>query len=155
VGEGEADTMRLREQLQQDLQDAMRERDERRKAALRMVLLNVQMAEVEEGDLSDERITSIIQKEVKRREEALHMIREAGREDLAETDAAELEILRAYLPEPLSEEVVEELVQEAIAEVGATTLGDLGSVMQVVMPRVKGRADGRLVNRIVRQQLSS
>lgn len=147
--------MRLREQLQQDLQDAMRERDERRKAALRMVLLNVQMAEVEEGDLSDERITSIIQKEVKRREEALHMIREAGREDLAETDAAELEILRAYLPEPLSEEVVEELVQEAIAEVGATTLGDLGSVMQVVMPRVKGRADGRLVNRIVRQQLSS
>jgi hypothetical protein len=147
--------MSLREQLQSDLQDAIRARDERRKAALRMVLLNVQMAEVEEGALPDEEIVVLIQKEVKRREEALVMIREAGREDLLETDVAEIEILKAYLPEPLSREAIVDRAKVVIAEVGAESPRDMGQVMGVLMPQLRGKADGRLVSTVVRELLSS
>jgi hypothetical protein len=147
--------MSLREQLQSDLQDAIRARDERRKAALRMVLLNVQMAEVEEGALPDEEIVVLIQKEVKRREEALVMIREAGREDLLETDIAEIEILKAYLPEPLSREAIVDRAKVVIAEVGAESPRDMGQVMGVLMPQLRGKADGRLVSTVVRELLSS
>ena len=147
--------MSLREQLQSDLQDAIRARDERRKAALRMVLLNVQMAEVEQGALPDEEIVILIQKEVKRREEALAMIREAGREDLLETDVAEIEILKAYLPEPLSREAIVDRAKAVIAEVGAESPRDMGQVMGVLMPQLRGKADGRLVSTVVRELLSS
>ncbi len=147
--------MSLREQLQSDLQDAIRARDERRKAALRMVLLNVQMAEVKQGALPDEEIVILIQKEVKRREEALAMIREAGREDLLETDVAEIEILKAYLPEPLSREAIVDRAKAVIAEVGAESPRDMGQVMGVLMPQLRGKADGRLVSTVVRELLSS
>jgi uncharacterized protein YqeY len=146
--------MSLREQLQRDLQDAIRAQDETRKAALRMVLLSVQLGEAESGSLSDEEITELIQKEVKRREEALELVRQAGREDLVATDTAELDILRAYLPEPLSSEELREMVRAAIAEAEASAPSDLGKVMRVVMPRVKGRADGASVNAMVRALLS-
>ncbi|MFP4344497.1 MAG: GatB/YqeY domain-containing protein [Anaerolineales bacterium] len=147
--------MSLREQLQSDLQDAIRARDERRKAALRMVLLNVQMAEVEQGALPDEEIIVLIQKEVKRREEALELVREAGREDLLETDAAEIEILKAYLPEPLSREAIVDRAKAVIAELGAESPRDMGQVMGVLMPQLRGMADGRLVSTVVRELLSS
>ena len=147
--------MSLREQLQGDLQDAIRARDERRKAALRMVLLNVQMAEVEQGALPDEEIIVLIQKEVKRREEALEMVREAGREDLLETDVAEIEILKVYLPQPLSREAIVDRAKAVIAEVGAESPRDMGQVMGVLMPQLRGKADGRLVSDVVRELLSS
>jgi hypothetical protein len=120
-----------------------------------MVLLNVQMAEVEEGALPDEEIVVLIQKEVKRREEALVMIREAGREDLLETDIAEIEILKAYLPEPLSREAIVDRAKVVIAEVGAESPRDMGQVMGVLMPQLRGKADGRLVSTVVRELLSS
>ncbi len=147
--------MSLREQLQTDLQDAIRARDERRKAALRLVLLNVQLAEVEQGALADEEIITLIQKEVKRREEALEMTREAGRDDLVEVDSVELEILKAYLPEPMSREEIVAEAREAIAEVGAESPRQIGQVMGVLMPRLQGQADGRLVSSIVKELLSS
>ena len=147
--------MSLREQLQTDLHDAIRARDEHRKGALRMVLAAVQRAEIAKGPLSDDKVLALIQKEVKRRQDALEMIREAGREELAAIEATEIEILRAYLPEPLSLEAVTELVQTAILEVGASSPADMGKVMQVLMPQVRGKADGRLVSGIVRDLLSA
>ncbi len=147
--------MSLRKQLQTDLHDAMRARDEHRKGALRMVLADVQRAEIEKGPLSDDEVLSLIQKEVKRRQDALEMIRKAGREELAAIEATEIEILRAYLPEPLSLEAVTELVQAAILEVGASSPADMGKVMQVLMPQVRGKVDGRLVSGIVRDLLSA
>ncbi len=147
--------MSLRKQLQTDLHDAMRARDEHRKGALRMVLADVQRAEIEKGPLSDDEVLSLIQKEVKRRQDALEMIRKAGREELAAIEATEIEILRAYLPEPLSLEAVTELVQAAILEVGASSPADMGKVMQVLMPQVRGKVDGRLVSGIVRNLLSA
>ncbi len=145
----------LREVLQNDLQNAMRARDERRKSALRMVLLAVQLAEAEQGSLSDEAIHVLIQKEIKRRTEALAMMRQVGRLDLEVAEVAELEILQSYLPASLTPEAVTELARIAIAEVGATTVADSGKVMQVLMPRVRGQADGRLVNQVVRDLLSA
>ena len=147
--------MSLREQLQADLHDAIRARDEHRKGALRMVLADVQRAEVEQGPLNDDAVLALIQKEVKRRQDALEMIRKAGREELAAAEATEIEILRAYLPEPLSREAITELVQAAILEVGASSPADLGKVMRVLMPQVRGKADGRLVSEIVRDLLSA
>ena len=147
--------MSLREQLQTDLHDAIRAHDEHRKGALRMVLAAVQRAEIAKGPLSDDKVLALIQKEVKRRQDALEMIREAGREELAAIEATEIEILRAYLPEPLSLEAVTELVQTAILEVGASSPADMGKVMQVLMPQVRGKADGRLVSGIVRDLLSA
>jgi len=147
--------MGLREKLQHDLHDAMRARDDLRKAALRMVLLSVQLAEADSGPVNDEQIIALIQKEVKRREEALELVQQAGRMDLVATDTAELDILRAYLPEPLSMESLTALARTAIAEVNAQSPADLGKVMQVLMPRLKGQAEGRLVNQVVRDLLTS
>ncbi|MEA3395936.1 MAG: GatB/YqeY domain-containing protein [Chloroflexota bacterium] len=147
--------MSLRKQLQTDLHDAIRARDEHRKGALRMVLADVQRAEIAQGPLSDDKVLSLIQKEVKRRRDALEMIRKAGREELAAIETTEIEILRAYLPEPLSRETVTELVQAVILEVGASSPADMGKVMRVLMPQVRGKADGRLVSGIVRDLLSA
>lgn len=145
--------MGLKETLQQDLHNAMRAHDERRKLALRLVLTAVQLAEVEQGPLSDEQVLELIRREVKRREEALELVLLSGRQDLLAQDKAELEILRAYLPQELSAEDLQALAQAAIAEVGAASPADLGKVMKVLMPQVKGRADGQLVNQIVRTLL--
>lgn len=147
--------MSLKEQLQQDLHQALRTHDERRKLALRLVLTSVQLAEVEQGPLSDEQVLELIRREVKRREEALELVLLSGRQDLLAQDKAELEILRAYLPQRLSAEELQALAQAAIAEVGATSPADLGKVMKVLMPQVKGRADGQLVNQLVRALLTA
>lgn len=149
--------MSLKEQLQHDLKDAMRARDEHRKLALRMVLTAIQLSEVEHGEqpLTDEAVVDIIRKEVQRREDALKLIQTAGREDLIAEENVELAILRAYLPQLLGATEIAALAREAIAETGATSSADLGAVMRVLMPRVKGQADGRLVNQTVRELLSA
>ncbi|HNT74514.1 MAG TPA: GatB/YqeY domain-containing protein [Anaerolineae bacterium] len=149
--------MSLKEQLQHDLKDAMRARDEHRKLALRMVLTAVQLAEVEHGEqpLTDDVVVDIIRKEVQRREDALKLIQTMGREDLIAEENVELDILRAYLPQLLGATEIAALAREAIAEVKATSPTDLGAVMRVLMPRVKGQADGRLVNQTVRDLLSA
>ena len=148
--------MNLREQLQEDLRDAMRARDTQRKSALRMVLSAVQLAEVASPDaLSDSDVLELIRKEVKRREEAVEMMRDAGRQDLVAEETTELEILRAYLPTQMSEAEIRELAQAVIEETGASTPRDMGRVMGVIMTRVQGKADGRMVNQVVRDLLSA
>jgi hypothetical protein len=148
--------MTLKERLREDLTNAMRERDEDRKAALRMVLASVQLAEVESPDpLSDEDIVVLIRKEVKRREEAVEMMRDAGRDEMVAEEVTQLEILREYLPAEMSEDEIRELAQSVIEDVGAGSMRDMGRVMGAIMPQVKGRADGRTVNQVVRELLSS
>jgi uncharacterized protein YqeY len=148
--------MGLKEKLQQDLKSAMRARDARRKSALRMVLTSIQLAEVEQKDaLTDEAIIDLIRKEVRRREDALSIMQDAGRDDLVGDEQAELEILKPYLPQLLTEDEIVVIVKGVIAEVGATSPADLGQVMRVLMPRVKGKADGRMVNQTVRNLLSA
>lgn len=146
----------LEAQLREDLKDAMRAGDSRRKSALRMVLTAVQFADVETSEpLSDEDIQVLIRKEVKQREEAVEMMREAGRDDLVAEEVAELEILREYLPSQMSEDEIRALAQEVIEDLGATSVRDTGRVMGTIMPQVRGRADGSTVNQIVRELLSA
>ncbi len=147
--------MTLREQLEQDLHQAMRQRDVRRRSVLRMALSAIQTVEATRKEpLSDDEIVVLLRKEVKRREEALQMMRDACREDLIPAEEAELEILRAYLPRMMDESEIVELAREVIAETGAASPSDMGQVMGALMPRVKGKADGRVVSQIVRQLLA-
>jgi len=146
----------LRDRLRADLKDAMRAQDAHRKAAIRMVLTNIQLVESESPHtLEDSEIVELIRKEVKRREEAIEMMRTAGREDLVAEEVVELDILQAYLPALMTEDEIREVAQSVIEEAGASSMADMGRVMGALMPRVKGRADGRTVNEIVRALLSA
>lgn len=134
----------------------MRARDAHRKSALRMVLTSVQLTEAESPRaLSDSDVLELIRKEVKRRQEAIEMMRDAGRQDLVAEEMTELEILQVYLPAQMSEGEIRELAQRVIEEVGAASPRDVGRVMGALMPRVQGMVDGRMVNQVVRDLLSA
>ncbi len=148
--------MLLKEKIQEQLKEAMKSRDKVKTRTLRMVIAALKNFEVEKmGEATDEEIIQIIQKEVKRRKEAIEEYKKAGREELAQSEREELEILMEYLPKQLTEDEIRSLALEVIKEVGASSLKDLGKVMKVIMPKVKGRADGKVVNRIVREILQS
>ena len=147
--------MTSKQQLQDDLKDAMRAQDEVRKRTLRLALTSIKIKEVEVGgQLTDADVAAVLQKEAKQRRETLDELNQVDRPDLAAAQQAELEILEAYLPQQLSREELEELARQAIADVNAESPGDMGQVMRVLMPQVKGRADGKLVSQVVREQLS-
>jgi len=149
----------LKQQIQNDLKRAMRDNDERRKIAIRQVVALIKNAEVEArtdgrgGVLSDEDILALIRREIKQHEESLLEARNAGLDDLAAEQTAELEILRAYLPRQMSRDEIAEMARQVIAEVGATSLKQQGEVMKALLPRLKDRAEGRLVSEIVRDLL--
>ncbi|HEU5405277.1 MAG TPA: GatB/YqeY domain-containing protein, partial [Gaiellaceae bacterium] len=104
--------------------------------------------------LSEEEELQVLQRERKRRVEAAEAFRAGGREEQAEAEERELEILEEFMPEPLSEDEIDEIVDDVIAEVGATSMADLGRVMADVMPQIAGRADGSQVSQIVREKLA-
>jgi uncharacterized protein YqeY len=147
--------MTLKQQLQDDLKSAMRDQDDARKRALRMVLAAIKMREVEvRGELSDADVLAILQKEAKQRLEVLDELSQVDRPDLVATEQADLEILEEYLPQQLNREQIAELARQVVSDVGAKGQRDMGQVMRVLMPQVKGRADGQLVNQVVRELLS-
>jgi len=134
----------------------MKARDELKSSAIRLTLSAVKNTEIEKGrELTDEEITEVISREVKRRREAIEGADKAGRTDIAAKEAREIEVLTEYLPEQLGEDEIEQIVKEVISEVGATSPKDRGKVMGVLMPRVRGRADGKTVNQIVERILQS
>jgi uncharacterized protein YqeY len=145
----------LIERIQEELKDAMRERDNQRRDALRLILSSLQSAEKElQRPLTEQEELQVLQRERKRRVEAEEAFRTAGREEQAEAEDFELEVLEEFMPEPLGEEELEEIIDDAIAENGATSLRDLGRVMADVMPQVAGRADGAEVSQLVREKLA-
>ena len=147
--------MSLIARIQDELKEAMRERDNERRDALRLILSALQSAEKElQRPLNDQEELQVLQRERKKRAEAEEAFREAGREEQADAEGFELEVLQEFMPEPLSEDELEEIVDDAIAENGATSLQDLGRVMADVMPQVAGRADGSAVSQLVREKLA-
>ncbi len=141
--------------IEADLKEAMRERDNDRRDALRLILSSLRSAEKElQRPLTEQEELQVLQRERKKRVEAEEAFRAAGREEQADAEDYELEVLEDYMPEPLSEEALEEIVDDAIAENGATSLQDLGRVMADVMPQVAGRADGSAVSQLVREKLA-
>jgi uncharacterized protein YqeY len=146
--------MVLKEDLQTELKQAMKSGDHLRRDTIRMILAAIKLVEVEKrGPLDEAGIISVLQKEIKVQHEAIEDAEKAGREDLIQPIRGRLEILEAYLPEPLSEAEVTQIAQNVIEEVHAQTPQDLGKVMKVIMPRVQGRIDGKMVNQIVRSLL--
>lgn len=142
-------------QLQNDLKDAIRAKDEKKKSTLRMALAAIKNAEIEEmRELNDRELQAILQKEVKARREAIEEAERAHRPDIVAENEKEMQILEAYLPQQLTTEEITTLANEAIEEVGATSPREIGHVMKVLMPRVRGQADGKEVNQIVRQLLA-
>jgi len=147
--------MTLITEIESQLTDAMRERDDLRRDTLRLILASLRGAEKElQRSLHEDEELQVLQRERKRRVEAAEAFRSAGREEQADQEEAELEILEEFMPEPLSEEDLEEIVDDVIAEVGATSMRDIGRVMADVMPQVAGRADGSAVSQLVREKLA-
>jgi len=142
-------------EIKSQLTDAMRERDDVRRDTLRLILSSLQGAEKElQRQLSEDEELQVLQRERKKRVEAHDAFRSAGREEQADQEQAELEILEEFMPEPLSEDEIEDIVDHVIAEVSATSMRDIGRVMADVMPQVAGRADGSSVSQLVREKLA-
>ena len=148
--------MTLKKRLQDDLKNAMRQKDEVRKRTLRIALAEIKNQEIEvRGELSDADVGAILQKETKRRRETLDELATVDRPDLVASQQAELEILAEYLPQQLSREDVIDLARQIVAEIGAEGPRQMGEVMRVLMPQLKGQADGKVVSQVVRDLLSS
>jgi uncharacterized protein YqeY len=143
--------MSVLEQVQSDVKDAMRAREKERVHALRLIASELQKAAKENGAEEIE----VLQRERKRRLEAAEAYRDGGRTELAEAEEREAEIIASYLPAQLSDEELSAIVGDAVAESGATSPNEMGKVMGLVMPKVKGRADGKRVSAAVREKLAS
>lgn len=147
--------MSLTEQLQADMKTAMRDGDAHRRDTLRMVIAAAQNAAKEKREaLSDEETLAVITRQVKTRRESIKAFRDAGRDDLADKEQSEIDVLEPYLPEQMGADEVRALVVQAVAQTGATSPRDMGKVMGALMPKVKGRADGKLVSSLVNEELA-
>lgn len=149
--------MPLKEQLTTDLTNAMRSGDEVRKSTLRMLMSAIKNAEVagnERKELDDAGVMQVIMKQVKQRKESIEEFKKAARQDLVDKEAAELTVLEAYMPEQMSRDEITFEVRKVIEEVGAKGPSDKGKVMQVLMPRLSGKAEGREINAVVTELLA-
>ena len=142
--------MALREQLESDIKDSMRSRNQSRLETLRFLKSQIQLVEKNQlKELDEAGLLDVVAKQVKERRESLTMFEQGNRSDLAERESIALEILQEYLPEQLSQDELTNLIKKVIEEVGATTSSDKGKIMGRLMPQVKGKADGTQVNTIV------
>ena len=147
--------MNILETIDQDLIKAQKEKNEIVILVLRMLKSNIKNKEIEKREeLKNEDILDIISKEVKKRKESAQAYKEGGREELAEKELEEYNILSNYLPEQLSEDDIRKIIREAIEKTGASIVSDMGKVMGEIMPQVKGKADGSLVSKIVKEELN-
>jgi len=145
----------IKEQLMQDLKTAMREKDSLRKDMLQIVRAAVLQTEKDTlKELDEEGVLALIGKELKKREELLGDLTGSDRTDIMERTKAEMAILNAYMPAQMSEAEVEAVVRKIISDTGARSARDMGQVMKVLMPEVRGRADGKLVNQVVKRLLA-
>lgn len=148
-------TVSLLERLNEDMKQAMRNKEKDKLTVIRMIKASLQNEAIKLGkDLSEEQELTVLSREVKQRKDSLHEFEKAGREDLVEKIRTELQYVELYMPKQLSEEEVSKIVQETVVETGAKSKADMGKVMAAIMPKVKGKADGALVNKLVQQHLS-
>jgi uncharacterized protein len=142
--------------LNSALKEAMKSKDELRISVIRMMKASLKNKEIEMmGSLTDDNILSVLATMSKQRRESVEQYTNAGRTDLAERESKEIEIIQSYLPKQLSAEEIDALIRSAISESGAASANDMGKVMKVLMPKVKGVADGKIVNQRVKELLGS
>ena len=146
--------MTTRDQIQQDTKAAMKGRDRTRVGALRMLGAALKNAEIEAGrPLTEQEEQTILRRQLKQREESAEAFRKAGREERAASESAEAEIVRTYLPEPLSQLELEQIIDRAVSETRAQGMKDMGTVMNRAMELTEGRAEGRALSALVRSRL--
>lgn len=148
--------MNLKEKIPSDLKNALREKKTVDLSVLRMLQSAIRNKEIEKKKrdvLTDEEIVEVISSEIKKRKEAVNEYIKAQRQDLADKEKSEIEVLMSYMPTQMGEMEIREEVKKAIKEAGAKAQGELGKVMKILMPRMKGKADGALVNKVVREEL--
>ncbi|MBI2036201.1 GatB/YqeY domain-containing protein, partial [Candidatus Microgenomates bacterium] len=142
--------------LQEELKQSMLAKEELKTSVLRLLLSAINYYEIQKGgagyEATDEDVLVVIGQQVKQRRDSIEQYSNAGRKDLSDKEEKELEILQSYLPEQLSNEEIKKLVIAAISETGAKGMADMGKVMSVLMPRVKGKADGSLVSKTVKEE---
>ncbi len=150
--------MSLKETIQTNIKKAMIGKDALRVSVLRMVMAVILNKEKEKGfeakSLADEEVLAVISSEVKKRKDSIEQYTKGERQDLADKEKEELEILSAYLPEQMSEEEVRKIVKEKISQLNAVGLQDIGKIMGALMADLKSKADGAIVKKIVEEELN-
>ncbi|PAQ16542.1 hypothetical protein CD798_01255 [Bacillaceae bacterium SAOS 7] len=147
--------MSLLERLNNDMKQAMKNKEKDKLTVIRMLKAALQNEGFKVGkELTEDDELAVLSREVKQRKDSLHEFEKAGREDLVSKIQTELTYVNIYMPEQLSEEELEVIVQETIVEVNASSKADMGKVMSALMPKVKGKADGGTVNKLVQTKLS-
>ena len=147
--------MSLEERLVEEMKQAMKSNDKLRLSTIRMIRSSLKNKEIElRKKLEDEDIVKVIQVMVRKGEESVEQFQAGGRMDLVEKETKEIEILKSFLPQPLSQEEILKIVDETIRETQASSLKDIGKVMKSVMPKIGGKADGKLINQLVKERLS-
>ena len=148
--------MALKEQLFNDLKQAMKDKDTTKKDIVQMVRAGVLQYEKDnKTDANDEDVMAVITKEIKKLNDVLPDFTKAGRQDLIDEANAKIAILKAYLPEQMSEDAIKELIRQTVEETGAVSMKDMGKDMGAVSAKTKGRADNKLVSQLVKEILSS
>ena len=144
----------LKERIQEDVKDAMRARDKDRLAAIRLITAAIKQREVDERiELDDAQVTAVLDRMARQRRESIAQFEKAGRDDLIARENAELDIIRDYLPEQLTEDELRSLIDEALEQTGASTIKDMGKVMGLLKPRLQGRTDMAAVSAMIKSRL--
>jgi len=145
----------LKEKLQQEMKDALKSGNSKKRTLLGMVLSAVKNKEIEKkGELAEEDVIGVISSEIKKRKDAIEQYEKGGRPELAEGEKKEAEMLMVYMPEQMSEEAVRNEIKKTITETGAKDVKEIGKVIGAVMAKIKGKAEGQVVSRIVKEELS-
>lgn len=148
----------LKDTIQEELKSAMLAKDENKLSTVRMLKSALQYYEIQKGgagyEATDEDVLEVVGREIKKRKESIEMFEKGGRQELADKEKGELQILESYLPEQLSEGDVRSLVDKAITETHASQMSDMGKVMGYLSPKIKGKADGGFVSGLVREKLT-
>ncbi len=152
--------MSIKEQILNDLKTAMKAKDKDRLQVLRSLKAKLLEKEIEErsggkSNLSEDQYVSVLMKAAKQRKESISQFEQGGREDLAEIEKKELEIIEEYLPKMMSEDEIREVVSKKISDIGASGPQDMGKVMGPIMGMLKGKADGGLVSKVVKEELNN
>ena len=150
----------LKQKLTEDFTESLKSGDAKRRLVIGMVLNSVKNRELQKRaksgnieELNDDEVLEVVASEVKKRKESIESFKAGDREEMAQSERDELNILMTYMPEQMSEEQIREEARKAIAETGAKDIKEMGKVLGVLMPKVKGKADGTLVSRIVNEEL--
>ncbi len=148
--------MNLNERINEDIKNAMKEKDNFKLGVIRMVKGAIQLSKINlKHELSDEEVVDVISKQIKMRKDSINEFNKAGRTDLAEQNQKEIDILNAYMPEQLSESEINEIIEEAFSKINPTSQKQMGLIMKEISPKLKGKAEMGEVNKIIKSKLEN